>query len=180
MALTLIVGPMKSGKSLELIARVAPYQFAKEKVLYVQPVKNVRDAGISSRVGLQAQAEKVKSLADVRQNFDIIGIDEFHMFNESDARIIQQWLIDGRQVFISGLDVDYRGKLIPIMSRMYELKPEQIIIKEAVCEVCQQYTAKYTQILQSKKPITKGLPVVVPEDGTYTYQTRCRTCFVAP
>lgn len=52
MAFIVIFGPMKSGKSLELISRVAPYEFAHDRVLYVQPKANTRDEGVWSRGGL--------------------------------------------------------------------------------------------------------------------------------
>lgn len=175
---TLILGPMKSGKSLELIARVAPYEFANQQVLYVQPEANVRDTGISSRLGINTKAISVTSLEDISTPFDVIGIDEANMFDPKDAEVIEKWLTQGRSVFISGLDLDYRGKMPPIILKLLELKPETIITKIAVCDICKQYRAQFTQIVHEGEPILSGLPLITPEDGTYTYQARCRECFV--
>ncbi len=177
MAFTLIVGPMKSGKSLELIARVAPYEFAKQKVVLVQPTKHVRDKGIRSRAGIKAEALAADSLSEVSEQFDVIGIDEIHMFPDEDVEYIEQWLRDGKQIIVSGLDVDYRGSMPPIVKALFEQKPDEVITKKAVCDVCRDYTAQFSQILHKGKPVLEGLPYIVPEDGTYEYQARCRVCF---
>jgi len=141
MPLTLILGPMKSGKSLELIARVAPYEFAERQVLYVQPKANVRDEGITSRVGINTKAINVKSLKSVKAPFDVIGIDEVHMFAVKDIELIECWIKKGKALFISGLDLDYRGKMPPVIKKLLELKPETTIMKMAVCDTCKQYKA---------------------------------------
>ncbi len=179
MALTLILGPMKSGKSLELIARMAPYEFANKKIQYVQPIKNVRESAITSRSGLKAKASKMSSLTQVNPKTDVIGVDETFMFDVSDVQIIKSWLDNDKEVIISSLDLDYSGTLIETVKLLLEFKPEQIIYKKAVCDNCKSYDAVYTQILHKGKAVTGGLPSVVPEDGTYVYEPRCRTCFVS-
>jgi len=176
MALTLIVGPMKSGKSLELIARVAPYEHAKKQVLYVKPNKDVRDKTLHSRIGLNTRATIVKTLQEVTNGFDVIGIDEVHMFPATDVKYIQKWLKDKKDIFVSGLDLDYSATLTPLVKKILELKPEKIISKVAVCDACHKYNAQFTQILHNGKAVLGGLPPVVPEDGTYIYEPRCRDC----
>jgi thymidine kinase len=175
---TLILGPMKSGKSLELIARVAPYEFANQEVLYIQPEANVRDQGITSRIGINTKAQTVKSLKDVTSPFDVIGIDEIHMFDPNEVEIIEQWLVEGKSVFISGLDLDYRARMPSMIILLLQLKPDKLIFKIAVCDICKEYRAQFTQILHKDKPVLSGLPLISPEDGTYAYQARCRNCFV--
>jgi thymidine kinase len=169
---------MKSGKSLELIARVAPYEFANQEVLYIQPEANVRDKGIVSRIGINTTAITVKSLRDITPLFDVIGIDEIHMFNPKETPVIDSWIKEGKSVFVTGLDLDYRGKMPPIIANLLELKPDNLIFKIAVCDTCKKYDAPFTQILHNGEPVLTGLPVIVPEDGTYEYQARCRNCFV--
>ncbi len=177
MSLIAIIGPMKSGKSLELLSRIAPYSFADQKVVLVQHLRNVRDSNVSSRIGLSEKAQKVDSLEKVADDFDVIGIDEIHMFEPADIRYIEKWVLQGKEVFVSGLDVSYDRKMPLIMQRIFELKPDQIVDKIAVCETCKQYTARYTKILKNGRTIRSGLPSVVPEDGTYTYISNCRNCF---
>lgn len=176
--LTLILGPMKSGKSLELIAQMAPYEFTDLQVLYAQPKANIRDKGIRSRLGVNTEAIVVESLNEITQEFDILGIDEIHMFDKKNVAIIDRWIRQDKLIFLSGLDLDYRGKMPDVIVRLLELKPERLIQKISVCDVCRQYRAQFTQIIHHDKPILSGLPSIVPEDGTYAYEARCRHCFI--
>jgi thymidine kinase len=178
MGLHLIVGPMKSGKSLELIARVAPYEHAKKKVLYVKSKKHTRDQTVYSRIGINTKASSVDSLSEIHNGFDVIGIDEIHMFPEEDIQAIKSWLKEKKEVFVSGLDLDYSATMTPLIKKILELKPDRIISKVAVCEVCHELRAQFTQILHNGQPVLSGLPHIVPEDGTYEYQARCRDCYV--
>ncbi len=177
MSLTLIAGPIKSGKSLELIARVEPLTYTKQKVLFVQPKINVRDKQITSRSGLKKHALKVDTLTEITEPFDVIAIDEIHMFDNRALKVIKSWLAADKAIYISGLDLDYRGKLMPVFKGLLELKPDEIIIKKAVCELCQQFDARYTQILQDGVLITSGESHIIPEDGRYLYRAVCRSCF---
>ena len=169
---------MKSGKSLELISKVAPYEFAKKKVIYVQPSVNTRDEGVQSRIGINTKAISVDSLSKITDDFDVIGVDEINMFHENDANVIEHWVKQGKKVFVSGLDLDYRGKMPEIFKRVLELKPDIVISKQSVCDVCSEYKAQFTQILNRGKELLGGISNIAPEDGTYEYQARCRKCFV--
>lgn len=179
---TLITGPMKSGKSLELIAQVSPYEFSTQKVVYAQSIRNTRESVIKSRAGVSADnIRRVESLTELGSNFDVLGIDEAHMFSKFDISYVEKIIKKGKTVIISGLDIDYRGNLTPLFNELYALKPDIIILKTAVCDKCKQYKAQFTQIVTDKgSAVTFGLPSVVPDDGTYYYETRCRDCFVKP
>ena len=169
---------MKSGKSVELLARTAPYEYTDKEVIYVQPEANTRDPGIRSRLGVGAVALTVGSLRDITQPFDVIGLDEVHMFKETDAAIVDQWLHEGRNIIASGLDLDYRGKMLPIVARLHELKPDELIPKLAVCDACKEYRAQFTQILENGQPVLGGLPSITIDHGQFDFQARCRSCFV--
>lgn len=180
MPLTLIIGPMKSGKSLELIARVAPYEYTDKQVVYAQPAANMRDEQIRSRLGPSLNAKKVKTLAELGNDFEVIAIDEIHMFAPPDVQQIAAWLRQGKEVFACGLDIAYNQKLMPTIKAILELKPEIVIDKLAVCDICKQFTARFTQILKKNRVITTGHPIRMSENSDYTYQARCRTCYVPP
>lgn len=171
---------MKSAKSLELISMVMPHEIAGSAVIVVQPTKNVRDKEVRSRSGLTKPATRVSSLAEVSGSYDVIAVDEVHMFEApEDYQKIVHWLKQGKQLILAGLNLDYRGKLIPVVSKLIELAPETTIQKNSVCELCSSLKGAYTQILLKDKVFSNGLPPVVPEDGTYEYRTVCRRCFLA-
>ncbi len=178
MNLTLILGPMKSGKTLELISRISPLKFMPVKFALFQPIRNVRDADVESRVGAALAGKKVKSLKEILDfDLEIVGIDEAHMFLPEDIAAVERLLRRQTQVIVSGLDLDYKGKLFDTVSRLIELGPREIIYKRSVCEKCFKYNGVYTQIFKNDDPVVEGLPPVVPDDGTYQYKPVCRDCF---
>ena len=180
MDLTLILGPMKSGKSFDLISYFAPLKYTDIPHILYQSSRNVRDEHISSRNGVVIEARKVSSLADaLDKNFSVVGIDELHMFDPKDVAVVAQLLKKGVKVIGAGLDTDYKGKMFDIVKALLELGPKEVRHKRAVCELCRQPSAVYSQVFSAGIPLTGGMPPVIPDDGTFTYQPVCRNCFVS-
>jgi thymidine kinase len=178
MELTLILGPMKSGKSFEMISHFMPLSYTDITFGIYQPKKNIRDENMWSKSGLSLKARKIDTLYEIlEKNEAIVGIDEIHMFEEKDAEAIGILLKNNVKVFVSGLDMDYRGKMFPIVQRLLELGPQRVNYKRAVCEICKKPRAVYTQIYQNDLSIMDSLPSVIPEDGTYVYRPVCHNCF---
>lgn len=178
MMLTLILGPMKSGKSLEMVRRLGHLRFSDVKLAVYQPVKNVRDAGLLSRSGAGLLSCKIESLDEISDTkAEVVGIDEIHMFPPEEMAIIGDLLRRGVAVVVSGLDLDYKGDLFPTIQKLLELGPTEVVYRQAVCESCRQPTACFTQIEKDGEPVLGDLPSVIPEDGTYRYSPRCRNCF---
>ena len=179
MDLTLILGPMKSSKSLELIAMASPLKYSSMAFLVVQHVRNTREEGVWSRGGVELASEKVKSLNDIRDRFfSFLAIDEIHMFPEEEVDIIEEFLRKGVKVVISGLDMDYRGVMFPVVRRLFELGPREVRYKRAVCDSCKNFNATHTQIREKGVPVTGGLDSVKVDNGTLEYTAVCRHCFV--
>ena len=179
MELILILGPMKSGKSFELISYSMPLQYADISFKVFQSAKNVRDESVWSRNGVSLQAKKVSNLSEAMEGgLKVVGIDEIHMFEESDADIIEGLLKRGTKVVASGLDTDYRGEMFPIIKKLLSMGPKEVEYKRAVCEICKTPDAVYTQIYKNGEPVLEGLPSIVPEDGSYVYKPVCRKCFL--
>lgn len=179
MELILILGPMKSGKSLDLISYFSFLQYTNKTFGLYQPLRNVRDEQIHTRHGISMEAKKVTTLAEaLDSSYDVIGVDEMHMFPESEALIIEQLLKNGKKVVVSSLDTDPYGRLFEIVRCLLELGPKEVRYRRAACECCKNPEAVYTQILQNGEPVISGIPASVPDDGTYGYRSVCRHCFV--
>lgn len=184
--LTMILGPMFSGKSYDLIGYLKPFEIANISFGFYQPKKDDRDAAITSRAGSKLISEKVESIAvALGKNIKVVGIDEIHMFPESDALVVRKLLAQGTTVFVAGLDMDYQGKMQPIVTKLFELGPARVSYKCAVCNECRQPDAIYTQILDKEgRPVLGGLPAVVPQGSELQkklvsdYVPKCRFCFV--
>ncbi len=179
MDLTLILGPMKSGKSFDLISHFAPLQYTDIAHILYQSNRNVRDEKIFSRNGVGIEAKKITSLHEaLNENFSVIGIDEIHMFEPEDVQVIAILLKRGTKIVAAGLDMDYKGELFEVVRRLFELAPKEVKYKRSVCEVCHQLGGAYTQVYSKGIPITNGVPSVIPDDGTFTYKPVCHNCFV--
>jgi len=178
MDLTLIIGPMKSGKSLEMISSLSHLKYTNIPFQVYQPVRDVRNETVCSRTGMSIDCKKINSLHEIPSGkFKVIGVDEIHMFKEEDVDAVKELLNKGVKVFVSGLDMDYKGEMFGIVKKLMELGPKEVKFKRAVCEICKEPTAVYTSIFKDGKIIIEGLPSVVPEDGTYSYVSVCRKCF---
>lgn len=179
MDLTLILGPMKSGKSYDLISFFAPLHYTDIPFALYQPARNVRDEQIHSRNGIGINAQKIVRLQEIiPTSARIIGIDELHMFDSNEVPYIEQLLHGGIKIIASGLDLDYQGKMFATTQRLLELGPKEVRYRRAVCEICKSPEATHSQVLQSNLPLTQGMPPTIPDDGTFGYQARCRKCFV--
>ena len=179
MELILILGPMKSGKSFVLISYFMPLTYTNINFSLYQPIKNKREDDVWSRNGVSIKAEKINSLKEILNNKDkIIGIDEIHMFPPEDVMVISELLEKKKKIIVSGLDMDYKGNMFPVVKKLFELGPKEVKYKRAVCEICKKPEAIYTQIYKNNKPVLNGLPSVFSDNGKYTYAPVCRNCFV--
>jgi len=179
MELVLILGPMKSGKTFDLIGYFSFLQHTTKPFVLIQPTRNVRDENIHTRHGIVMEAVKVRRLSDADVNGSVIvGIDEMHMFHEEDADSIERWLQEGRKVVISSLDTDHQGRLFPVVKRLLEMGPKEVRYRRAACDICKNPEAIYTQVLRNDQPLTDDFPPSVPDDGTFQYKSVCRKCFI--
>lgn len=179
MHLTLILGPMKSGKSYELISFFAPLKYSNVSFSLYQAAKHVREPNITSRNGSIIESKRINSLREIFGDpASTIGIDEFHMFPEDETWVIEKLLCEGKSIFISSLDTDYRGILFRGVAHLMALAPREVKFRRAVCEVCKVPDATQTQVFDHGKPLLGSLPSVLPEDGTFRYAPVCRKCFV--
>lgn len=181
MSLTVILGPMKSGKSLEIIKQISPLEHTRTTHSVYQSTRHERDKALVSRSGASIPAKKVDGLRSILDDpAEVIAIDEIHLFTPTDIQVIRELLDqDRRTLYVAGLDLDVRGELFDSVKALMELGPDVVVHKKAVCDVCQAYNAVYTQVMRDGQPVTEG-PKSVPDDGTgsFDYEARCRQCFV--
>ncbi|WP_418274933.1 thymidine kinase [Isoptericola jiangsuensis] len=183
MELSLVLGPMKSGKSLDLIAQVAPLAYSRLTCAVVQSARHVRDARIVSRTGASVPTMKLDTLEPLlHTEEDVVAIDEVHMFTPTDVRVVEELVLRGTRVLACGIDLDHRGELFATIRALLELGPSEVRYRRAVCDRCQDLNAAFTQVLAAGIPFLEplGASEPLPDDGTFTYEALCRRCFVLP
>lgn len=182
MDLTVILGPVKSGKTLELISVLSPLPYSTLTHRVYQSARHLRDAEVVSRSGGTLVTTRVRDLAGaLTEAVDVVGVDELHMFAPSDMEVVAALLARGTAVVTAGIDLDHRGSMFSTVRALLELGPGRVSYRRAVCEVCRRFTATHTQVLADGRPYLAELApsTALPDDGTFDYEPRCRECFIA-
>ncbi len=169
-----IVGPMFSGKSEELIRRLRRAEIARQRVQIFKPVIDQRYANneIVSHSGLGIASDNVRTAAEVLQKVEarteVVGIDEAQFLGEELVDVCTKLADMGKRVIVTGLDTDFLGRPFEPMPRLLALA-EEITKLLAICVRCGN-PAVHTQRLVASEDL-----IVVGAAGMY--EARCRRCF---
>lgn len=168
----LILGPMFSGKSTELMRRIKRYQVAARKCLTIKYAKDKRysDSKMAAHDGQSIaaiQAEELLTLISTASKFDVIGLDEGQFFTDV-VEFAENLANIGKTVVIAALDGTYQRQKF---NRILELVPlsEHVVKLNAVCMMCAG-DAAFTKRIKSNDD---RLEVI---GGAETYMATCREC----
>ena len=169
-----IVGPMFSGKSEELIRRLRRAEIGKQRVQIFKPVIDQRYAknGIVSHSGLEIASELIQNgaeiLSRVEPRTEVVGIDEAQFLSDTVVDACVRLADLGKRVIVCGLDTDFMGRPFEPMPRLLSVA-EEITKLLAICMRCGN-PAVHTQRLVASEEL-----IVVGAGGMY--EARCRRCF---
>jgi thymidine kinase len=169
-----VVGPMFSGKSEELIRRLRRAEIGKQRVQIFKPIIDQRYTknGIVSHSGLEIPSELVATgsdiLAKVAPRTEVVGVDEAQFLGDSIVDACVKLADLGKRVIVTGLDTDFMGRPFEPMPRMLAVA-EEITKLLAICMQCGN-PAVHTQRLVASEDL-----IVVGAAGMY--EARCRRCF---
>ncbi len=169
-----IVGPMFSGKSEELIRRLRRAEIARQRVQIFKPIIDQRYASneIVSHSGLGIRSDNVRAAVEVLQKVEarteVVGIDEAQFLGEQVVEVCTKLADMGKRVMVAGLDTDYLGRPFEPMPRLLAVA-EEITKLLAICVRCGN-PAVHTQRLVASEDL-----IVVGAQGMY--EARCRRCF---
>lgn len=169
-----IVGPMFSGKSEELIRRLRRAEIARQRVQIFKPEIDRRYSsnGIVSHSGLEIASELVNDgagiLAKVQARTEVVGVDEAQFLGEALLESCTRLADLGKRVIVAGLDTDFMGRPFEPMPRLL-VAAEEITKLLSICARCGN-PAVHTQRLVASEEL-----IVVGAGGMY--EARCRRCF---
>ncbi|QHN04958.1 thymidine kinase [Granulicella sp. WH15] len=172
-----IVGPMFSGKSEELIRRLKRARIARQRVACFKPDIDLRyhRTAIASHSSQTHEATTVANTERLKEalhpqlaEIEVVGIDEAQFFDDSLVAYALDLVHLGKRILIAGLDTTFTGEPFgPIPALM--AVSDEVAKLSAVCMVCGA-PAIHTQRLGSSQEL-----VVVGAAGVY--EARCRACF---
>ena len=172
-------GCMFAGKTDRLIHELeVRVKHAGQKVQVFSPVADTR-SGLGKIVSKNGEghffpAQPVKSAAEilalVDPDTDVVAIDEAQFFDESLLKVCQK-LMHRTEVFVAGLDTDFRGEPFGPMPEILAIatRAEKLV---AICVVCGE-DAHCTQRLVDGEPAHYHDPIVLPGGVAEGYEARC-------
>ena len=188
--IVVFTGPMKTAKTLRLVHAYQAYlaNQKRAKIIAFKPSADTRDNDkcIRSRlipnicIPAETITQRDEILSHLTPEIDLIMIDEANFFDENLWRVVLK-IRTQAEVFVAGLDKDYRGlpfgpmpHLLAIANEVYKLK--------GYCDVCKTESAEYTQMLENGQPASAFVDTISPEGSSKnrTYQTRCQEHFQPP
>ena len=181
--LEVITGPMFAGKSEELIRRVKTLSYTKMKIIAFKPAIDDRydKTAIASHDGAKYEAYAIKNaqsiLELVKQDTQVVAIDEIQFFDMSIVKICEELADRGIRVIAAGLDLDFKGEPFGPMPELLT-RAEFVTKLSAVCTVC-GCAATRTQRLIDGKPADFNDPII-KVGAKENYEARCRKHHIVP
>ena len=187
MTLEVIIGPMFSGKTSELIRLVEREVYAKKKgaIFKIAFDRRYSAKQVVTHNGLRYNAYTVSSSMEglrkieevVKTNaLDAIGVDEVNFFPGELVGLLDR-LADTKRVIACGLNLNFRAEPFPTTMQL-AARADRVRYLSAVCVICGQEATR-TQRLIGGRPAPKDSPIIVV-GGKEMYEPRCRTCYAPP
>lgn len=169
MNVTLITGPMKSGKTTALINI---FNKCEGRVLAVKPKIDIRWSNkyITTHNGAKIKATSVESISEISaEDYDCIFVDEGFMFN--DLQMILEWNIPA---YVASITYDYNQNMFPSIARIWDYTTK--INLTAVCETCGDVAIHTKKIKNNSRGIING-DVEIDIGGDDKYYPVCDGCY---
>ncbi len=138
--LELIIGPMFSGKSTELIREIRLAKIINKKVLVIKPMidNRYKDDKIVSHSFESEECETVEKLKEMNErikSYDLIVIDEGQFFPDLKEAVLNWVDIEHKEIIVGGLDGDFKRNPI---GQILELIPYADKCKKisSLCKLC--------------------------------------------
>ncbi|WP_036222294.1 thymidine kinase [Mesoaciditoga lauensis] len=182
-----VIGPMYSGKTEELIRRVVRRTIARQRgvIFKISSDTRTKEEKVISRAGTSLEAKVVDVASDalkyVDEGFDYVAFDEVQFFDDKIVDVVKEFVNHGTDVIVAGLNLDFRGEPFESVMKIAAISDEIALLK-AVCVVCgEDATRTQRLILKNGKwmPASKSDPVfkVEGEDIQIKYEPRCKDCW---
>lgn len=176
-----VIGPMYSGKSEELIRRIKRAKIAKQNIVVFKPSIDNRysECDVVSHSGDSVNAIPISNPKEIYNFIDektqVVGIDEVQFFDEEIVNIAVDLADRGIRVIAAGLDMDFKGEPFGPTPRLLAIA-EFVDKIQAICSVCGQ-PATRSQRLINGEPAKYDDPII-QIGAIESYEARCRKCHI--
>ncbi|XP_065826518.1 thymidine kinase, cytosolic-like [Oscarella lobularis] len=171
----LILGPMFSGKTTELLRRMKRYEIAKHSCIIIKYDKDNRysNDGISTHDQQVGSALSCSRLLDVKmkiRDYSVVGIDEAQFFPDV-VEFCEELADMGTTVIVAALDGTFQRKPFGSVLNLIPLA-ENVVKLSAVCMNCFRDASFSRRLTAETKVEVIG--------GADKYMAVCRECYGLP
>lgn len=176
MSITLIQGPMFSGKSTTLIKYAVRAKLAKKEYLLIKYAGDNRYGDTNTLITHDRVEQSAVSVSEYDlpaidiSRFEYIFIDEGQFFKNI-ARTVKLWVSAGKKVYIAALSSDFNANPWSEISNLGPI--ENIINLSAICEICGE-DAYFTSLSTHSNTDANNTVII---GGKNLYKATCRLCF---
>jgi len=183
MSIKLIIGPMFSGKTTELLRRLKRHKLSHKKVLIVKyskderyskteicthdNIKHDKSYDVINTNDLNEVADYLQQQMEDYNPIDVIGIDEGQFFDDINIFCDLWTNYHNKKIIISALNGDYKRKMF---NNLVTLIPicEDITKLTSICRCGQEASFTHRKIKGEEQEIIGGKDI---------YKPLCRNCF---
>lgn len=169
----LIIGPMFSGKSTELLRRINRFNISKHKCILIKYLNdnryNSNNVITHDKIEyniLSIKTDNISNIFNELNKYDIIGIDEGQFYK--DINLVNNLANNGKIIIIAALDCTFEMKPFTNIIEIIHLC-EKIVKLNSICMKCYKNNASFN------KRITNDTNLELI-GGTDKYISICRYC----
>ena len=173
--LTVITGPMYSGKTTELLSYIEIYKLGRKKIRVFKPALDIRYGRsiISTHTGDGVEAIPISKAEEIEKEIEddvqAVFIDEIQFIEENLVNVVRKLIDRGIDVFCAGLDLSYKQNPFPTTAKLMALA-DTVVKKKAVCHICGDYNATLSYKIA-------GEDAEIDVGGMEKYIAVCRDCY---
>ena len=177
--LNVIAGCMSSGKTGELIRLLSRHAVSGDSiVIYKHSVDSRDGTKARSRLGVEMDARVVARPEDISgDDYRVVAIEEGQFFGDGLVPVVQRLLSEGRLVYVTGLNQDFRGEPFGVMPTLMSLADELSLLN-AICQRCHGVGTRTQRIIDGE-PAPWDSPLILVGGGDF-YEARCPDCHEVP
>ena len=174
-----ITGPMFAGKSEELIRRINRLKYAKKNFLVFKPLLDDRysETEVVSHRNRREKSIPISKPEEIynylKENTEVICIDEVQFFDEKIIDIIDELANRGLRIIVSGLDTDFKGNPFMVTAKLLA-KAEFVTKLTAICAKCGKEATMTQRLINGQIPSVNDEVILV--GASESYEPRCRHC----
>jgi thymidine kinase len=182
--ITLIIGPMYSGKSTELLRYYNRSKIAEKRCVLIKHISDTRydNENICTHDNKKIKADikchdLMKDVYEKINNYDNIFIDEGQFYDKNIKEFCEKVADKNKNIYISGLNGDFCKEIFKNIALLIPIADE-IIKLNSICMNCKNKVASFTYLKREKINRNIGVNNRILVGGKEYYLSVCRQCYI--